>query len=71
MRGVMELEKFRIINELTYKNLAELLGFSENKTYRVCNDNRGCVKLVDAHNIVIKTRGTVNIEDLLPIEGDC
>ena len=68
----MKLKNYRKINNLSYRALADQLGFSENKTFRICNDEeRGCVRLVDAHKIIKVTKGQVTWSDLLPIEGDC
>jgi hypothetical protein len=64
----MKLEEFRKEQGLTYKSLGELLGFTENKTYRTCTDKKLCVKLIDATRIQRLTGGMVELEDLV---GDC
>ena len=64
----MKLNNYRELNKLSYKKLAERLGFTENKVYRICNDPELCVKLIDAHRIVQVTKGEVEYCDLL---GDC
>lgn len=64
----MRLEDFRILKEFSYQELSQLLGLSEQKTYRICIDKK-CVKLADAHKIQRATRGMVDMVDLLP--EDC
>lgn len=61
----MTLEEYRTIKDLTYKRLSLSLGFSENKTYRICK-NEECVKLRDAYRIVNNTQGHIAFADLLP-----
>ncbi len=65
----MKLGEYRIAAGYSYKILADLFGFTENKTYRLCNDESLCVKLRDANIIVKVTDGEVSLEDLL--SGDC
>lgn len=64
----MTLQQYREEQSLSYKKLSELLSFTENKTYRICNDSELCIKLIDAHNIVKMTEGMVGYDDLL---GEC
>lgn len=63
----MSINDYRASENLTYKNLAERLGMTENKVYRICQSSN-CIKLADAHRIVHETKGKVSYEDLL---GDC
>ena len=64
----MMLEEYRKKHHLTYEKLADQLGFSVNKTFRICKDQE-CVKLIDARIIEKKTSGEVTIYDLAP--DDC
>jgi len=64
----MTLEEYRTKYLLTYEKLADKLGFSVNKTFRICKDQE-CIKLMDAHRVEKRTRGEVTIYDLAP--EDC
>lgn len=64
----MTLQQYREEQSLSYRKLSLMLDFTENKTYRLCNDPELCIKLIDAHNIVKVTEGMVGYDDLL---GEC
>lgn len=59
----MNLEKYRKISSLTYSSLSKFLGFSYNKTYRICKENPR-ITLQDAKIIHNKTGGKVSFSDL-------
>ena len=64
----MEFKKWKEDNRWTCKHLAEKTGIHEARMHRILN-GRSCVKLADAHKIVIMTKGEVDYADLLT--GDC
>lgn len=61
----MTLEEYRIFSNLSYIDLSRNLGFTPNKTYRICK-NEECIKLRDAQQIVTITKGQIEFVDLLP-----
>jgi len=63
----MKLETYRKTHNLSYEQLADLLGLTTNKVFRLCKQS-ACCKLVDAYKIVQATRGEVSFGDLLPDE---
>ena len=63
----MTLEEYRENKNLSYEALSKVLGFSLNKTYRICKE-KACVKLYEAQKIVQATQGDVDFEDLMPDE---
>jgi hypothetical protein len=65
----MELNIWRVANGYSYENLARALGLTTSKTYRICKSDP-CIRLADAHKIVVLTAGEVDFCDLL-IQGDC
>ena len=64
--GLQSLEDYRVKTQLSYRSLAQALGFSENKTYRLCNNNYKCLKLTDA--MAISRVTGIEISKLV---GDC
>ncbi len=64
----MQLNDYRKKYIMTYADLAMRLGFTLNKTYRICQDSE-CIKLMDAYRIVKTTKGEVFLSDLSP--EDC
>ena len=63
----MTLDEYRKKEDLTIEAMARFLGFTTNKTFRLCK-GAACIKLVDAQVIVIKTAGAVGFADLQPDE---
>ncbi len=65
----MKLEEYRKNKDLSYEELAILLGLKRSTTYNICMERTNCVSLHNANIIVTKTAGAVDYPELL--WGDC
>lgn len=60
----MQLEKYRISNNLSYKQLSELLGIEKTRVYRICLGQNSPIKANEVLQIQSKTNNEVALEDL-------
>jgi len=68
----MNLNDWRLKQDLSHENLARLLNLTTSKVYRICTKtDNNCIKLIDANKIVSITGGEVSYEDMLSEMGDC
>lgn len=65
----MTLEEWKEKEGYSYEKLARLLDMNNSRLYRICKSDP-CIRLIDAHKIVLFTEGEVDYCDLV-VEGDC
>lgn len=65
----MNLEEYRKYRKFTYERLAAFLGFSVNKTYRICC-NGHVPKVSEGLEIIKRCDGYVGLTDLEGISCD-
>lgn len=63
----MDLESYRINNNLTYSQLSDHLGLKKSTVFNICKGHSR-VSLENANKITDKTHGTVTIEALLSMQ---
>lgn len=61
----MDLKRYKDKNDLSFSDLAELFEMEKTKIFRMCNDKKYSVRLVDAMIIQEKTNSVVTLEDLI------
>lgn len=66
----MQLEQWRKLNRITYRELAEKLGVAFGTAYNMCH-GVGCITLRNAHKVVTLTDGQCNYMDLLTELEEC